>query len=204
MELFPRYFTHNMLNNLKGKNIILASNSPRRHELLKGLDLDFTVLTRPVDEIYPDDLALEDIPEFLAVKKANAYQDLIDDNTIVITSDTVVINEDEVLEKPQDAGDAARMLKAMSGKQHLVVTGVCILTAEKIHHFADHTKVKFTTLNDSEIDYYVAKYKPYDKAGAYGVQEWIGYVGIERLNGSYYTVMGLPVHKLYKALKELN
>ncbi len=204
MELFPRYFTHNMLNNLKGKNIILASNSPRRHELLKGLDLDFTVLTRPVDEIYPDDLALEDIPEFLAVKKANAYQDLIDENTIVITSDTVVINEDEVLEKPQDAGDAARMLKAMSGKQHLVVTGVCILTAEKIHHFADHTKVKFTTLNDSEIDYYVAKYKPYDKAGAYGVQEWIGYVGIERLNGSYYTVMGLPVHKLYKALKELN
>ncbi|WP_066759593.1 Maf family nucleotide pyrophosphatase [Crocinitomix algicola] len=193
-----------MLNNLKGKNIILASNSPRRHELLKGLDLDFTVLTRPVDEIYPDDLALEDIPEFLAVKKANAYQDLIDENTIVITSDTVVINEDEVLEKPQDAGDAARMLKAMSGKQHLVVTGVCILTAEKIHHFADHTKVKFTTLNDSEIDYYVAKYKPYDKAGAYGVQEWIGYVGIERLNGSYYTVMGLPVHKLYKALKELN
>ncbi|MDA7803649.1 Maf family nucleotide pyrophosphatase [Crocinitomix sp.] len=192
-----------MLDNLHSKNIILASKSPRRQELLKGLDIEFTVQTRDIDESYPADMIPEDIPEFLALKKAHGFQDIIEENTILITSDTIVILENKVLEKPKTELQAKKMIKKLSNATHIVVTGVCIKTKDETIAFSDHTVVKFMPLTDAEIEYYVQKYKPFDKAGAYGVQEWIGYIGIERLEGSYYNVMGLPVHKVYQALAQI-
>lgn len=192
-----------MLDNLHSKNIILASKSPRRQELLKGLDIEFTVQTRDIDESYPADMIPEDIPEFLALKKAHGFQDIIEENTILITSDTIVILENKVLEKPKTELQAKKMIKKLSNATHIVVTGVCIKTKYETIAFSDHTVVKFMPLTDAEIEYHVQKYKPFDKAGAYGVQEWIGYIGIERLEGSYYNVMGLPVHKVYQALAQI-
>lgn len=189
---------------LSTKKIILASNSPRRHELLSGLDLSFDIFTKSVEETYPSTLELHSIPEYLAVKKAKAYTDLIDEETIIITADTVVIHQEKVLEKPTDEQDAIAMIEKLAGDTHEVVTGVCVQTIDGLQSFSDLTRVKFMPISTEEIKYYVNKYKPYDKAGAYGVQEWIGYIGIERLEGSYYNVMGLPVHKLYQVLKELN
>ncbi len=199
MELFQLYF---MLNNLDPYRIILASQSPRRHELLTGLDIEFEVRSRDVDESYPKEIKAEDVPTFLAEKKADAFHDILDRETIIITADTIVIKDDQILEKPLSVNDAKSMITKLSGSTHTVVTGVCIQSRKEKVIFSDSTKVHFSTLSAEEIQYYVHRYQPFDKAGAYGVQEWIGYIGIERLEGSYYNVMGLPVHKVYAALKK--
>jgi len=190
-----------MLSHLKSKKIILASKSPRRQELLKGLDIQFEIKTKEVDESYPLTMKPEQVPVFLAEKKADAFVDLLEKDTILITSDTIVIQGKNILEKPNVIEEGKAMIRKLSGQVHTVVTGVCIRTLEKSISFSDETRVLFTDLTDDEIDYYMKNYQPFDKAGSYGVQEWIGYVGIERLEGSYYNVMGLPVHKVYTALK---
>ena len=192
-----------MLDNLKKYNIVLASKSPRRQELLKGIGVDFTILTKEVDENYPQRLPAIDVAPFLSLKKAKAFEDAeLPDNYMVITADTVVIVENEILGKPKDRDDAVRMMNLLSGKVHKVVTGVTVHTKEKTKTFSVTSKVTFETLDNQEIDYYIDNFKPYDKAGAYGVQEWIGYIGVSNVEGSYYNVMGLPTQRLYKVLKE--
>lgn len=192
-----------MLENISKYKIILASNSLRRKELLSGLDLDFEVKTLPdIEETYPETLWKEEIPVYLAKLKATAHQSLIGDDTILITADTIVWLAGKVYGKPRNEAEAKEILQALSGQTHEVITGVCITTKEKQKAFFATSKVTFSTLEESEIDYYLAKYQPYDKAGAYGVQEWIGYIGVEHLEGSFYNVMGLPVRLLYKYLKE--
>lgn len=194
---------NNMLNHLKKYHIILGSASPRRKELLAGLDIPFKVKTFPdVDESYPEHLQREEIPLFLACLKADAFKDLLKENDLLITADTIVWLNEKVYGKPKDEDEAKAMLKALSGNVHEVITGVCISTNDKQQVFYAVSKVKFANLDEEEIDYYVNKYKPYDKAGAYGVQEWIGYIGVERLEGSFYNVMGLPVRMLYQHLKD--
>ena len=179
--------------------IILSSNSPRRKELLAGLDLDYEVrVVDGIDESYPHDLPASEIPVYISMKKAAAYT--IAEGELVLTADTVVVLGDEVLGKPKDETDAKRMLRELSGKTHQVITGVCLTTTSKQQAFAVTTDVTFKTLTDEEIDYYVTQYKPLDKAGAYGIQEWIGYIGVTSLNGSYFNVMGLPVQRIYEAL----
>ena len=193
-----------MLDNLNKYHIILASNSPRRKELLTILGLNFESKTIPgIDESYPKELKGEEIPIHIATKKASVYQTLINNNELVITADTIVYVDGEVLGKPKDQADANRMLKLLSGRSHEVITGVCILTRDNQQNFAVTTNVTFDTLSEDEINFYVEKYKPYDKAGAYGIQEWIGLVGVSKLEGSYFNVMGLPVQRLYKELKKL-
>ena len=173
---------------MKQYNIILASKSPRRRELLAGLGLQFTVKTIPgIDESFPSDLSALDVPQYIAHKKAEAYQ--ANGNDLVITADTLVIVDDEILGKPKDAADAHRMLKLISGRKHQVVTGVCMMSSYCHRAFSVVTDVAFKTLSDEEIDYYVSHYKPFDKAGAYGIQEWIGYIGVTSLHGSYFNVM---------------
>lgn len=180
-------------------HVILASNSPRRRELLAGLGLDFEVkVLKGVDESYPETLPPADVPLYIAREKAAAYQ--VARGELMITADTVVIVGNEILGKPRDASDAARMLRLLGGKPHQVVTGVCLTTAEKQRSFAVTTDVTFRKLTDDEISYYITNYKPFDKAGAYGIQEWIGYVGVTALQGSYYNVMGLPVQRIYDEL----
>lgn len=192
-----------MLENLKGYNIVLASKSPRRQELLKGIGVDFSVLTKEIDENYPARLPLVDVAPFLSLKKAKAFEDAeLPDNYMIITADTVVIVENEILGKPKDRDDAVRMMKLLSGKVHKVVTGVTVHTKEKTKTFSVISKVTFEALDNQEIGYYIDNFKPYDKAGAYGVQEWIGYIGVSNVEGSYYNVMGLPTQKLYKVLKD--
>ncbi|MDR0873286.1 MAG: Maf-like protein [Prevotellaceae bacterium] len=193
-----------MLQDLGRYNIILASNSPRRHELLRGLDIRFEVRTTGgIDESYPADLQGEQIPLHIAEKKADFFQPSLNRNDILITADTVVLIDGAVFGKPQDKADARRMLTQLSGRTHRVITGVCLSRQYSRKAFAATTDVTFAELSDEEIDYYLDLYRPYDKAGAYGVQEWIGYVAVESINGSFYNVMGLPVHKLYKELKLL-
>jgi len=188
------------MNNYK---VILASNSPRRKELLAGLDLDFEVrVLQGIDESYPHDLPTRDIAEYISQKKAAAYQATMAADELVITADTVVILGDEVMGKPKDAADACRMLHELSGKTHQVITGVTLTTLERQHHFSVVTDVTFKQLTDAEIDYYVTRYQPFDKAGAYGIQEWIGYIGVTALHGSYFNVVGLPVQRIYEALKQ--
>ena len=192
-----------MLDNLKKYNIVLASKSPRRQELLKGIGVDFTILTKEVDENYPQRLPTIDVAPFLSLKKAKAFEDAeLPDNYMVITADTVVIVENEILGKPKDRDDAVRMMNLLSGKVPKVVTGVTVHTKEKTKTFSVISKVTFETLDNQEVDYYIDNFKPYDKAGAYGVQEWIGYIGVSNVEGSYYNVMGLPTQRLYKVLKE--
>lgn len=184
-------------------NIILASNSPRRKELLAGLDITYQVKTLPdIDESFPPELEGEDIAMYIAHEKADAYTGCMGENTLLITADTIVLLDGRVYGKPVDEPDAMRMLHELSGKTHHVVTGVCITTLEKQRCFAVSTQVRFAALDDSEIEYYVAKYKPLDKAGAYGIQEWIGYVAVEYISGSYFNVMGLPIQRLYSELKK--
>ena len=191
-----------MLDNLKKYNIVLASKSPRRQELLKGIGIEFSILTKDVDESYPPRLPLADIAPFLSLKKAKAFEDHeLPENFMVITADTVVIAENEILGKPKDREDAFRMLKLLPGKTHRVVTGVTVHTKETSKTFSVTSKVTFDELENQEIEYYIDNYKPYDNAGAYGVQEWIGYIGVCGVEGSYFNVMGLPTHKLYKVLK---
>lgn len=192
-----------MLDNLKKYNIVLASKSPRRQELLKGIGIEFSILTKDVDESYPSRLPLADVAPFLSLKKAKAFEDQeLPENYMVITADTVVIAENEILGKPKDKEDAFRMLKLLSGKTHRVVTGVTVHTKETSKTFSVTSKVTFDELDNQEIEYYIDNYKPYDKAGAYGIQEWIGYVGVCGVEGSYFNVMGLPTHKLYEVLKK--
>lgn len=191
------------LDKLKRYRIILASASPRRKELLSKLDIDFTVkVLRDVDESFPASLPVVQVPQYISRKKADAYRQEMQENDMVITADTVVAVGRRILGKPKSAEEARVMLKLLSDRYHRVVTGVTIITAKRTETFATVSRVRFTRLNDEEIDYYISKYKPFDKAGAYGIQEWIGMVGITELNGSYFNVMGLPVQRLYAKLKE--
>jgi septum formation protein len=190
-----------MLENLEKYHIILASNSPRRRELLGGLGIKFEVKVLPdIEESYPDDLSVSQIAEFIAKEKAEAYRNQMADNDLIITADTIVIADDEVMGKPVDAADATRMLHRLSGRAHQVTTGVCLTTKTQQRRFSVTTDVTFKQLNDKEIDYYVDNYHPLDKAGAYGIQEWIGYVGVTGLRGSYFNVMGLPVQRIWDEL----
>lgn len=183
--------------------IILASNSPRRKELLSDLDLEYDIVVLPdIDESYPQDIKKEEVAVYIAEKKAKAYTSLLVPNSLVITADTIVVLGEKILGKPIDEADAKDMLRQLSGKTHQVVTGVCLTTLEKQRSFSVISDVRFSELNNSEIEYYVSKYKPLDKAGAYGIQEWIGYVGVEYISGSYFNVMGLPVQRLYQELKK--
>ena len=185
--------------------LILASNSPRRKELLASLGLPFEVrVLQDIDESYPDDLLFSEVALYIAGKKADAYRTIVNDDELIITADTVVIVGDEILGKPVDEADAERMLRQLSGRIHQVTTGVCLLTASQERRFAVTTDVTFKELSDEEIRYYVTTYKPFDKAGAYGIQEWIGYVGVTCLHGSYYNVMGLPVQRIYETIRTLN
>ena len=189
----------------KEHHIILASNSPRRKELLAGLGLPFEVrVLQDIDESYPDDLPVSEVALYIAGKKADAYRVSLTDDELVITADTVVIVGDEILGKPVDEEDAARMLRLISGRTHQVTTGVCMLTRETERRFAVTTDVTFKSLSDDEIHYYITHYKPFDKAGAYGIQEWIGYIGATGLHGSYYNVMGLPVQRIYETLQQID
>lgn len=192
-----------MFDNLGKYRIVLASNSPRRKELLAGLGLDFKVrVIKDVDEDYPvGKLSPQEVPLFLASRKAEANRAVMCDDELVITADTVVISGNEVLGKPADATDARRMLKMLSGKTHSVVTGVCLTSIAMQRKFTVSTDVTFRHLTDDEIEYYISAYHPFDKAGAYGIQEWIGYVGVTGLNGSYFNVMGLPVQRIYSELQ---
>ena len=191
------------LDKLKRYRIILASASPRRKELLSKLDIDFTVkVLHDVDESFPASLSVVQVPQYISRTKADAYRQEMQENDMVITADTVVAVGRRILGKPKSAEEARVMLKLLSDRYHRVVTGVTIMTAKRTETFATVSRVRFTRLNDEEIDYYISKYKPFDKAGAYGIQEWIGMVGITELNGSYFNVMGLPVQRLYAKLKE--
>jgi septum formation protein len=190
-----------MLSNLSNYNIILASQSPRRHELLSGLNIPFEVQVIEVEETYPNQFVGVDIPMYLAEKKADAFIDKMVEKTLLITADTIVWHEGQVYGKPIDKADATRMLKELSGKTHQVITGVCISTLKKRKTFHVISEVRFARLQPEEIEYYLQNYQPYDKAGAYGVQEWIGYVGVEHIEGSYFNVMGLPIQRLYSELK---
>lgn len=201
-----------MLEDLKKYSVVLASNSPRRKELLSGLGVNFSVKTLPdVDESFPDTLKGEEIPLFIARKKADAYKVLfssvtsneVEEPLLVITADTIVWLEDEVLGKPANATEARAMLSKLSGKKHQVITGVCLTTASWQKSFAAVSEVQFSSLTEEEMDYYIHNYCPYDKAGAYGVQEWIGFIGVESIQGSYFNVMGLPIQRLYWELKTI-
>ena len=193
-----------MLDNLKKYKVILASNSPRRKELLSGLGLEYEVKVMPgIDETYPDTLPTEEVPVYIAREKAEAYRKSIAEDELIITADTVVCIDGEVLGKPAYEAEAYAMLRKLAGRTHLVITGVCLTTVQFQKSFAAVTEVTFDQLTDEEISFYVEKYRPFDKAGAYGVQEWVGYVGVTGMNGSFYNVMGLPVQRLYLELKKL-
>ena len=181
--------------------MILASGSPRRHQLMRDAGFDFEVRLKSTEEIYPDTLPAERIPEFLSCLKAAAFRDELKEDELLITADTIVCLGAKVLGKPHGREGAVEMLHQLSGRRHKVVTGVCLTTSRKQQTFSAFTDVYFKELTEEEIVYYVDHYKPFDKAGAYGIQEWIGYIGIERIDGSFYNVMGLPVQKLYETLK---
>lgn len=184
--------------------LILASNSPRRKELLAGLDVDFEVkVLKDIDESYPEDLPVDEVALYISKAKAEAYRNVITDEQLVITADTVVVLHNRVLGKPENREDAIEMLHALSGQTHKVITGVCLTSLKGQRAFSVTTEVSFKTLSDAEIEYYVDVYKPFDKAGAYGIQEWIGYVGVTGLKGSYFNVMGLPVQRIYQELVAL-
>ena len=190
-----------MLDNLNKYKVILASNSPRRKMLLEGLDIPFEVKVLPdIGESYPPGLPLVQVAEYIAGEKAEAYRPLMGADELIITADTIVIARGEVLGKPIDKADAARMLRTLSNCTHVVVTGVCITTRQRQVHFSVTTDVTFKELTDEEIAYYLEKYRPHDKAVSYGVQEWIGYVGVSAINGSFYNVMGFPVQRIYNEL----
>ena len=191
-----------MLENLKKYNIILASKSPRRQELLRGMGVDFSILTKETPENIPADMPLDEVPQYLSRQKSLAFgDDELPAGYLLVTADTVVICGGEIMGKPKDKADAVGMLERLSGKRHHVVTGVTVRTKDKTESFAVRSEVAFAPLETKEIDYYITHCQPFDKAGAYGIQEWIGYVGISGLEGSFYNVMGLPTRRLYQALK---
>lgn len=191
-----------MLFHMMTHKIILASQSSRRKQLLGLLDLDFSVEVRSVPEIYPQSVASQDVAEYIAKLKANAFNN-IEDNKLIITADTVVCVDGQVLGKPKNADEAKEMLQMLSNKSHQVITGVCIKTRQQEVSFSETTTVYFKPLSDTEINYYISRYKPYDKAGAYGIQEWIGAIGIIKIVGSYYNVVGLPTEKLSAELSKI-
>jgi len=190
-------------NKFKNKNIILASGSPRRQELFKELGVNYSIKVKEVDEIYDSTLKKEEITNYLAELKANAYSNEIGNNDIIITADTIVWQNNKALEKPKNKLEAIKMLQQLSGTKHSVFSSICIKNKYLQKVFYDETIVYFKKLSEQELVYYVENYKPFDKAGAYGIQEWIGLIGVTRLEGSYYNVMGLPVHKLYEELMKL-
>lgn len=190
-----------MLNDkLKKYNLILASSSPRRQQLLRDLGLHFTIKSIDVEEVYPKYLHGNEISGYLAELKANAFNDELNDQDILITADTIVRFSGKILGKPRNQTDAKNMLAKLSGKQHEVITSLCIKTSKTTKIINDTTIVYFEKLSDEEIDYYINNYKPFDKAGSYGIQEWIGYIGVKKIEGNYSTVMGFPVHKFYKEM----
>ena len=194
----------NMLENLKKYKVVLASNSPRRKELLTGLGIDYEVKTLPdIDESFPRGLSEVETATYIARAKADVYRNIMQSDELIITADTIVWLDGEVMGKPVDEEDARRMLRALSGKTHQVITGVCLMTLDSQKAFATVTDVTFCHLSEEEIDYYVERYRPMDKAGSYGIQEWIGFVGVESISGSYFNVMGLPIQRLYTELKKL-
>lgn len=186
-------------NKLKNYNIILASGSPRRQAFFKELDLDFTIQVKEVEEVYSSYLKHSEITDYLSILKASVFNDL-KENDILITSDTIVWKDEKALGKPKDIEDAKQMLRSLSGQMHEVITSVCFTSKEFQITVNDVTKVWFKTLSEEEIDYYLKNYKPFDKAGSYGIQEWIGYIGIEKIEGCYFNVMGLPTRLVYKTL----
>ena len=186
-----------------GRRLLLASKSPRRSQLLRDCGLDFEVVDgREAEEIYPADMPSEQVAEYLSRIKSDAYADMVEGGDVLITADTIVVAGGEILGKPSDREDAVRMLGLLSGASHTVITGVTLRTTDKVESFSCTSRVKFRTIEPDEVDYYLDTYRPYDKAGAYGIQEWIGYVAIEGIEGSFYNVMGLPVQMLYVRLKE--
>lgn len=191
-------------DNLKDYSIILASNSPRRRELLQKTGLPFSVkVIDGINECYPQELDVAEIPQFISRTKAEAYNTSITDNQLVITADTIVALDKQVLGKPHSRKEAINMLESLSGRTHLVITGVTVMTKRNIHTFASESRVTFAPLQPDEIQWYVDTFKPFDKAGSYGIQEWIGMIGISHIEGSFFNVMGLPVHKLYNFLKNI-
>jgi septum formation protein len=191
-----------MLNNLEKYKVILASNSPRRKELLGGLGIAYEVKAMPdVDESFPTNLESEEIPVYIAKKKVDAYKPIMQPDELIITADTIVWLDGIVMGKPKDAGEACEMLRRLSGRTHQVITGVCVTTIDKQVSFSTVTDVTFDELTEEEIEYYVTHFKPMDKAGSYGIQEWIGYVGVRSISGSYFNVVGLPIQRLYSELK---
>ena len=194
----------NMLDNLKKYKVVLASNSPRRKELLSGLGIDYEVKTLPdIDESFPEGLSEVETATYIARAKADVYRTIMQPDELIITADTIVWLDGEVMGKPVDGEDARRMLRALSGKTHQVITGVCLTTVGVQKSFATVTDVTFCSLSEEEIAHYVENYRPMDKAGSYGIQEWIGFVGVESISGSYFNVMGLPIQRLYTELKKL-
>lgn len=195
-----RYATQKLKE--KMKKIVLSSNSPRRKELLGELGIDFEVrVIEGIDETYPKELSVEEVPQYIAREKARVY--IVGKDEVLLTADTVVVLGNEIMGKPHDEADAMRMLRQLSGKTHQVITGVCLTTNDKQVTFADVTDVSFADLTDEEIKYYVDNFRPLDKAGAYGIQEWIGLTGVTCIKGSYFNVVGLPVHRVYAELKKL-
>ncbi len=191
-------------DNLKDYSIILASNSPRRRELLQKTGLPFSVkVIDGINECYPHELDVAEIPQFISRTKAEAYNTSITDNQLVITADTIVALDKQVLGKPHSRKEAINMLESLSGRTHLVITGVTVMTKRNIHTFASESRVTFAPLQPDEIQWYIDTFKPFDKAGSYGIQEWIGMIGISHIEGSFFNVMGLPVHKLYNFLKNI-
>ena len=184
--------------------LILASASPRRHQLMRDAGFEFDVRLKPTEETWPFGMDCRRVPEYLACLKAKAFEGELLPDELLVTADTVVCLDEKILGKPKDRGEAIDMLHRLSGKRHTVVTGVCLTSAEQQKSFSVFTDVFFKELTDDEICHYVDAYQPFDKAGAYGIQEWIGYIGIQRINGSFYNVMGLPVQQLYEALKNFN
>lgn len=190
-------------DSLKNFEIVLASGSPRRHQFFEELGIPVKIDVRPVEEVYPEELKASEITDYLAKLKAESFKDDIKENQVVITSDTIVYNNDIALGKPSDYKEAVEMISSLSGKEHDVITSVCFTTAENQKVLNHITKVFFRELEKEEIEFYVKNYEPYDKAGAYAIQEWIGLIGIEKIEGSYFNVVGLPTHLVYKTLKEL-
>lgn len=188
--------------NPTNKHIILASKSPRRQQLFKELGLDFSIQTKDIDESYPTNLKASEITDFIAKKKAQAFENELQENDILVTSDTIVWHNGEALEKPRDRAHAIEMMESYSNTSHDVITSVCLTSKEKTVVFHDITQVYFKPLSMEEIEFYVDNYNPYDKAGAYGIQEWIGFIGVTKLVGSYFNVMGFPVHKFYEELSK--
>lgn len=183
--------------------LILASTSPRRRELLQKLDLPVEITSADVDETPPPGMPAEEVAEHLARKKSTAWTGTLATDQVLVTADTTVLVDHHLLNKPEDEADAHRMLRLLAGRTHRVITGVCLRTHAGLHSFADEAQVTFRALDDAEIAYYVRHYRPMDRAGAYGVQDWIGYTGVERIDGSFYTVMGLPMHRIYVALRAM-